>query len=163
MAKVVIWGFSTIGTEEQKSKLHSLTQEYGYLNFEFGKNKNLSELSNCYVLIKHDNDIPDIQDLSSVQWTVICSGNITTPKINKAKRTVGIPPNTLVENLDFFLEVVKNKNNIELEDIEILFSIDPELEGLLDPFSVADPYTDNVDLRQKKEKLQGYINELLSK
>lgn len=161
MAKIVMWGLTTLATEEQKNQLKKLEKKHTALSLQF-ENKDPSLLSDCIVLLKHDTDIPDNTNLNSVQWTVICSGRVTESKINEANKTAGIPPTILIENLGDFLSATKSKAVFDKQDIEILFAIDPKLEKLLEPFAAFNPFN-GTDLILEKENLQKRVNELLKK
>lgn len=164
MAKIVMWGLTTLATEEQKTKLNELKDKHNSLSLQFGPNKNHSVLSDCIVLLKHDTDISDNTNLMAVQWTVICSGGVTEPKINEANKTAGIPPTILIENLADFLSATKSKTLIDKQDIEILFAIDPKLEELLKPFANALPLEENwkvTTLQAEKDKLIMEVNKKL--
>lgn len=160
MAKIVMWGLTTLATEEQKTKLNELKNKYDSLNLQIGTNKNQSVLSDCIVLLKHDTDVPEITNLKSVQWTVICSGGVTEPKINEANRTAGIPPTILIENLGDFLSATKSKTLIAKQDIEILFAIDPTAELNDQPFKHSSP--DDMTLSDAQKRAQDYVNSLMN-
>lgn len=164
MAKIVMWGVTTTGTKEQKSKLESLQNKFDSLNLQFGNNKQPNVLADCVVLLKHDSDIPANQNLNSVQWTVICSGSVTEPKVNEANKTAGIPPSILIENLGNFLEATKTQSQITKQHIELLFAIDPKVEGLLEKLSVVVPFEDLWEsaLRNTKHDLQKEIKKKLA-
>lgn len=165
MAKIVIWGFTTARSSEQISKLKELQSKYASLSIQIGRDRDLSVLNDCIVLIKHDDS--GMPDGLSFQWTILSSGDITEPKLIEATKRVGIPPNMLVDNLEGFLSSTEGKTIIEKQDIEKLFSLDPKLEELLQPFRSANPLLptnkQNKTLKEAKAKLMAYINGLLTK
>lgn len=165
MAKIVMWGISTTATEEQKLKLNELQNKYASFSLQTGNNKNQGVLADCLVLLKHDTDNLEDHKLNSVQWTVICTGNVTRPKLNVTNKTAGIPPTILIENLDNFLSATKTKTVIEKQEIEILFAIDPRLEKLLEPFASINPLEITNKhkgfLQEAKKELQTYVEKYL--
>lgn len=153
-----MWGVSTSLTEEQKTKLNELKVKYDSFDLQIGTNKDQSVLTDCIVLLKHDTDISEIKNLKSVQWTVICSGGVTEPKINESNRTAGIPPTILFENLGEFLSATKSKVLIAKQDIEILFAIDPKAEANDQPFKDSNPCLNELTLADAKKIAQDYVN-----
>ena len=162
-----MWGVSTTETEEQKTALSALqTAHNTVISIQRNPNKNTSVLNDCLVFLKHDTDGLENQPLSSVQWTVICSGSVTQPSINEVNKTAGIPPSILIENLGSFIEATKDKTEITKEDIEILYAIDPKLEKLLEPFQSVLPLDSECkkhktieDLWLKRTELRNHINQ----
>lgn len=159
-----MWGVTTTETTDQKSELTKLQNKYDSISIQRKPNKDTSVLKDCVVLLNHDNDIPENHKPKSLQWTIMWSGSITEPKINEANKAAGVPPSILVENLGNFLEATKAKSQITKQDIELLFAIDPKVEGLLEKLSVAVPFEDLWDstMRNAKHDLQKEIKKKLS-
>lgn len=127
----------------------------------FKISKTLTEINACSLLIKHGTLTGYTK--SSSHWLIETGGSKKDiPPTDKANAGQ-ISWNTFIENIENFLNHIKDKTEITKEDIEILYAIDPELEKLLEPFANILPLSENwgSNLNSAKDELIKEISKKL--
>lgn len=154
---VILTEQSTLATNGNSLNVN-LLKTYSF----FIISKDLKKIDERSLLIKHGTLTGYTHNGSN--WFIETSGSKKdVPPTDKA--TVGqISWNTFTENIENFLNNIKDKTEITKEDIEVLYAIDPKLEKLLEPFAAYHPLANlTTDLKAKKTELQNYVNTKLGK
>ncbi len=157
--KIVIWGRSgNDTTNDHRDKIIRLGMPLVLLE---GDEKNSQLLADSQLIINHDGGFQ--KPTSAWQINTGGGGMPDEPPIEIS--TCGkIHWNTFIENLEKFFNHIKGKSEIAKEDIEVLYSIDPKIEKLLEPFATYHPLdTMTTELKRHKTELLSYIEDKLSK
>lgn len=155
--KIILWGISTGATQEEKNKIYALES----LTVLTESNKVSTKLENAHVVIAHDGLPNDFLNTLSTKniWLIFTNGtkrNVIPTEKNQTGKSISWK--TFIENIDSFLNHIKDKTELIKEDLEILYAIDPKAEANDLPFKRSDPFIEVPILIDAQKIAQDYVN-----
>lgn len=119
-----------------------------------------ADFSDCKLLFEHDEFDTDIRDLKKNIIRIRFSGGgglkneiSSYDEGYKLAASIQSP-----EQINSLLSIIE-KEEFDRKDVEMILGIDPKLELLLKPFSLANPFTEDEQLKKAKEELLAYLNQ----
>lgn len=129
--------------------------------FSINTSIDINDIIDANVIFVHGSNGNSLRGNLEGVLLVTFGGNPTEQNTIQGNRVSYINADELTDRFDQIYSAIERTTNLSIEKLyEIIFDIDPILEGFLKPFANANPFNDDQTLKTAKATLKGYVDKL---